>query len=136
MSLFSCDSKCNCTIAAIIVSAIVGVVTAFLQITGVITVAPVFLWVVFGIAVAYLGGLVAATALARRTERSDCMCPALNTVLVGILGTVLFSVVLLAVGIVATSVVSAILIGLLLFFFSLTLTGFACLVKSLANCES
>lgn len=56
MSLFSCDSKCNCTIAAIIVSAIVGVVTAFLQITGVITVAPVFLWVVFGIAVVYLGG--------------------------------------------------------------------------------
>lgn len=104
-------------------------VTAFLQITDVITVVPVFLWVVFGIAVAYLGILVVSSALARRTERCDCLCSELNTLLAGILGSVLFAVVLLAVGIVATSILSAILVGLLLFFFTLTLTGTACLVR-------
>ena len=134
MSLISCSSRCRCTVAAIIVSAILGVLTAFFQITGVITVAPVFLWVVFGIAVGYLAVLVVATALARRTEQCGCICELLNTLLIGILGSILFAVVLLAVGIVATSVVSAILVGLLLFFFSLTLTASACFVRCLSDC--
>lgn len=136
MSLFSCCCRCRCTLAAIIASVILGVVTAFLQVTGVITATPVFLWVVLGIAVVYLGILVVATALARRTEGADCVCSALNTLLIAILGSILFAVVLLAVGIVATSVLSAILVGILLFFFSLTLTSTACLVRSLASCES
>lgn len=134
MSLISCNFKCSCTLAAIIASAIVGVVTAFLQITGVITVAPVFLWVAFGIAVVYLGVLVATAA--RRTETGECVCTALNTLLAGILGAILLAVVLLAVGIVATSVLSAILVGILLFFLSLTLTGAACYVRCLAACGS
>lgn len=136
MSLFSCCCRCRCTLAAIIASVILGVVTAFLQVTGVITATPVFLWVVLGIAVVYLGILVVSTALARRTEGADCVCSALNTLLIAILGSILFAVVLLAVGIVATSVLSAILVGILLFFFSLTLTSTACLVRSLASCES
>lgn len=135
MSLFGCKCNCRCTLAAIVVSVILGVVTAFLQITGTITVAPVFLWVVFGIAVVYLAVLVLATALAKRIEATQCLCAALNTLLAGILGTALFSVVLLAVGIVATSVLSAILVGVLLFFFSLILTGTACLVRRLADCS-
>lgn len=117
-------------------SAIIGVLAAFLQITGVITVAPVFLWVVFGIAVVYLGVLVVSTALANRTEASGCLCSALKALLTGILGAILFSLVLLAVGIVATSVLSAILVGLLVFFFSLTIASSACLVRSLADCGS
>lgn len=121
MSLFNCNCECSCTVAAVIASAIVGVVTAFLQIAGVISVAPVFLCVVFGIAVAYLGVLVVATALARRSGQCICKCDTLHALLIGILGTILFAMVLLAVGIVATSVVSAILVGLVLFFFSLTL---------------
>lgn len=138
MSAFhcNCNCKCPCTIAALIASVVLGVVTAFLQITGIITVAPVFLWVTFGIAIVYLGVLVIATALARRTERCDCLCSGLDTILAGILGTILFSVVLLAVGIVATSILSAILVGVLLFFFTLTVTGSACLVRSFSGCES
>lgn len=136
MSLGNCNCKCSCTLAAIIASVIVGVVAAFLQITGVITVAPVFLWVVFGIAVVYLGVLVVATALARRTEETECVCSALNTLLAGILGAILFALVLLAVGIIATSILSAILVGILLFFFTLTLASSACLVRSLAACGS
>lgn len=133
MALFNCN--CRCTVAAVIASAIIGVITAFLQIAGVITVTPVFLWVAFGIAVAALGILVIATALSRRAAQCGCMCSALNAVLIGILGTILFALILLAVGIVATSIVSAILVGLLLFFLALLFTGFACLVRSFTNCE-
>lgn len=135
MALLNCNCRCNCTLTALIASAVVGVLTAFFQITGVITVTPVFLWVVFGIGVVYLGVLVAA-ARSRGTESCGCLCTVLNALLAGILGSILLAVVLLAVGITATSVLSAILVGLLLFFFTLTLTGSACLVKCLTDCGS
>lgn len=136
MALFTCNCRSNdgCTVAALIVSAIIGVIAAFLQITAVITVAPVFLWVVFGIAVVYLAALVVSVLVSRRVDNAGCVCPALNALLAGILGSILFAVVLLAVGIVATSIISAILVGLLLFFFALTFTASACLVRCIANC--
>lgn len=134
MSLFSCSCRCRCTIGAIIVSAILGVLAAFFQITGVITVAPVFLWVVFGIAVGYLAVLLIAAALARPAESAGCLCENLEALLAGILGSILLAVILLAVGITATSIISAILVGLLVFFFALLLTATACLVRKLANC--
>lgn len=136
MTLCGCNFRCNCTAAAVIAAVILGVIAAFLQITGVITVTAAFLWVLFGIAVVYLGVLVVAAALTRRMQQSQCMCSALNTVLAGILGTILFALILLAVGITATSVITAILVGLLLLFFTLVLAGSACYVRSLAECES
>ena len=135
MPLCNCNCRCSCTAAALIVSAIVGVLAAFLQITGVITVTTAFLWVALGIAVVYLGVQVLSAALAGCTERSTCRCSALNALLAGILGTILLSLILLAVGIVATSVVSAILVGLLLFFLGLTLISTACYVRALAGCD-
>lgn len=58
MPLCNCNCRCSCTGAAVIASAVVGVLAAFLQITGVITVTPAFLWVALGVAVVYLGVLV------------------------------------------------------------------------------
>lgn len=134
MSICGCNCRNRCLLFAVAAAVIIGVVTAFLQITGTITVTPVFLIVAFGIAIAALGVLILGTALVRRNV-GTCLCTALQTVLTGILGTVLFSVVLLAVGIVATSVVSAILVGLTAGFFTLTVVGSACLVRCLADCE-
>lgn len=133
MSFFGCSCRCGCSAVAAAASAIIGVIAAFLQITAVITVTPVFLWVIFGIAVAYLAGFALVACRCREADR--CKCTALNTALAGILGVILFSVVLLAVGVVATSVVSAILVGLAVFFFALLLTASACLVKELFGCE-
>lgn len=130
---FCVNFRCSCTVGAVIASLIIGVLTAILQITGVITVTTAFLWVTFGIAVVYLGVLLVAAALARRTERMGC-CTPLNALLAGILGTILFAVVLLAVGITATSVLSAILVGLLLFFLSLIFTATACFIRCLTDC--
>ena len=136
MALFNCSCKRDCTLIAVVASLILGVVAAFLQITAVITVTPVFLWVALGIAVGYLGILLVTTALARRAECKPCVCSSLKTVLTGILGAILFAVVLLAVGITATSVVSAILIGLLVASLTLTFGGSACLVLCLTDCEN
>lgn len=137
MSFFNCSCSCknNCVLTALIVSIVIGIIAAFLQITAAIAVTPVFLLVAAGIAVVYLGILLVATALERKTERRDCVCYALNAILLGVLGTILFAGILLAFGIVATSVVTAILIGLLVASFSLTLTGSACLVRCWADCE-
>lgn len=138
MSFLNCSCSCknNCVLAALIVSFVVGVITAFLQITAAITVTPVFLLVAAGIAVVYLGILLAVAAPERRAERCPCLCTALNAVLLGILGTLLFAGILLAFGIVATSVITAILVGLLVASLSLTLTGSACLVRCRADCEA
>ena len=130
----SCSCRCTCTVAALLLSAILGVLAAFLQITGVITVTTPFLWVAFGIAVVYLGLLTAAAILAKCPEPARCRCSALNTLLVGILGTILLAVILLAVGITATGIVSAILVGLLVFFLFLIFFGTACYVRSLTEC--
>ena len=135
MPLCNCNCRCSCTVAALIVSAILGVLAAFLLITGIITVTPVFLWVALGIAVVYLGVQALAAALADCPDRNVCRCSALNALLAGVLGTALLSLILLAVGIVATSVVSAILVGLLVFFLGLTLIGTACYVRTLAGCD-
>lgn len=129
-----CNCRCGCTISAVIAAIIVGVLAAFFQLTAAITVTAAFLWVLLGVAVVYLAALVIATALARRSEHNDCKCAALNTLLIGILGTILFSVVLLGFGIVATSVVSAILVGLLLGFFALVIAASACYVRTAADC--
>ncbi len=136
MTLFGCSCRRDCSLLAVIAGIILGVVAAFLQITAVITVTPAFLWVALGIAVVYLGVLLVTTALTHRTPCTSCKRSTLGTVLAGILGTILFAVVLLAVGITATSVVSAILVGLLVAFLTLTFTGSACLVLCLADCEN
>lgn len=128
-----CGCKCSCTAAAVIASVIAGVLAAFLQITAVITVTPVFLWVAAGAAAVYLGILVLRTNCCN-ADAGDCTCAALNALLVGILGTILFALILLAVGIVATSVLSAILVGLTVFFLALTVTGAACYVRTRAGC--
>lgn len=128
----NCQCRCRCTLGAIIVSVILGVISAFLQITGAITVIPVFLWVALGIAVVYLAILLFRTG--NVTENCICLCSTINTLLVGILGTILLSVILLAVGVVATSVISAILVGLLLVFLSLIFTSTACFIRARTGC--
>lgn len=132
MSLCNCSCRRSCTIAALVVSAVIGVIGAFLQITGVITLTPVFLWVAFGIAVGLLGLLV----LSVRCRENACTCNALEALLAGILATVLLAAILLTVGITATSVVSAILVGLLLFALALTVTAAACYVRQVSGCGS
>ena len=131
-----CIERCSCVLAAVIASIILGIVTAFLSISGIITVTTVFLWVTFGIAVVYLAITPVTTALIRSPQVRGCLCSVLPALLIGILGTILLSVVLLAITVAATSVIGAILNGLLLAFFTLTLASTACLAKCAAKCPN
>ena len=131
----NCNCRFNCTLLAIISAIIVGVAAAFLQITGTITVGVAFLWVALGVGVVYLAGLLLASALRRRSENASCLCSAVNALLSGALGTILLSLILLAVGIVATSILSAILVGLLLFFLWLTVSASDCYIRCTTDCE-
>ncbi len=135
MSFLSCECRNNYTGLALVTSLIIGVITAFLQITGVIAVTPVFLWVVLGIAVVYLAVTLIAVSTGQ-TAGTNCICCTVTALLAGILGTVLFAIILLAVTFAATSVVGAIFVGLLLFFFSLTITATAALVRCFARCNN
>ncbi|MBQ9794600.1 MAG: hypothetical protein IJW34_06615 [Clostridia bacterium] len=134
MSNCQCGCKCNCTLWSVIAAVAVGVLAAFLQITGQITVTPAFLWVLLGIAVVYLAVLVVSAALSRWENGCACLCTLLNVLLAGVLGTVLLSVVLLGLGVTAGSVLSAILVGLLLLSFALTVAGSACFVRCKVGC--
>lgn len=128
MTSNNCNERCSlgCTGIALILGAFLGVVAAFLQITGRLTVTDPFLWAAFGIAAVYL------LALAAGERRCGC-CRTLDTVLAGILGTAGLALLLLAVGIVATSIVSAVLVGLLVLSLTVTLVGTACLIRC-RNC--
>ena len=99
MSDFSCSCGCrwSCAAVAVVISVILGVIAAFLQFAGVIAVAATLLGVVFAVAVGYLAVLLVAVALLRRRETERCLCGSVRTVLTGILGTVLFSAILLVV---------------------------------------
>ena len=127
---------CNpgCVVIAVAVSLIIGVITAFLRITGAITLTPAFLWVLLGIAVVYLAVTLVSAALFRNGCCND-LCSIVTALLAGILGTVLFSVVLLGIEFAATSVLGAVIAGALLFFFFLAVTSTACLVRCFFNCN-
>lgn len=127
--------RIGCGVLAVVVSLVLGIITAFLRITGTITLTPAFLWVLLGVAVVYLA-LTLFTATLSRNECCEGFCSNVTTLLAGILGTILLSIVFLAIEFVATSVIGAILTGALLFFFFLTVTSAACLARCLFNCES
>lgn len=127
------SKNCNCSWLALVASILIGIVTGILRYTAVITVTPAFLWVVFGIAVVYLAVSFFVSALGNYPRYKHCRFGGLRYFLLGILGTILTSVILLAVDFAATSVLGAILSGALLFFFSLIITEVACLVKAQAE---
>ncbi len=130
-----CNCKFNCTALAVLISIVIGIITAFLTFSAVITVAPAFLWALFGIAVVFLGGTLALSVISGgRSLR--CICYALPLLLTGILGTILTSVILLGITFAATSVIGAIITGLLLLFFALTVTTTACLIACISDCDN
>lgn len=133
MSTSCRDCRTGCTVIAVVVSLIIGIITAFLRITAAITVTPAFLWVILGIAVVYLAVILITSAVFRR-GCCESLCSTVNALLAGILGTVLLSVVLLAVEFAATSIIGAVLTGALLFFFFLSVTSTACLIRCLFEC--
>lgn len=126
----------DCVTWALIVSIVAGIVTAFLRITAVIELSVVALAVALGIGVVYLALLLLTAALVRGTEYTGCLCRRVNAALIGALLTVLAAVVLLAIPFAATSIIGAIVYGILAAGFTLLLTATACTVRCLTGCSA
>lgn len=135
MSNLCCSNRSECIGLGVLASIVIGIVTAFLTFSAVITVGSAFLWVALGVALVYLALTLAAAVLSRLIGTHSCLCRILPVLLTGILGTILTALVLLAVTFAATSVIGAIITGLLLLFFSLIITSVACLIKCIASCS-
>lgn len=134
MSTSDCSCKGTCTTVAVIISAVAGIIAAFLRITAAITVTPAFLWTVFGIAVVYLAVILVSSASVNCCDNNPCCIKSIITVLLSaIIATVFFAVVLLAVEFAATSLIGAVITGLLLLSFFLTLTETACLIRCIIS---
>ncbi len=133
MDRTNCDCQISCTGGAVIASIVIGILAGIFRFTALVTITPAFLWVLFGIAIGYLGITLLTSSVYDR-ETNNC-CRNLTAFLVGVLGTVLTSVILLGITFVATSVIGAIITGLLLFFFSLMLITAACLIRCRYNCR-
>ena len=131
MSLFGCNSCCRptCSGFAVIAAAVLGVLAAFLQLGGVIAISAALVGVFFGVAVGYLAVITVAAAL---TRKHGCCC-SLGSALTGALGTIAAAVILLVVDVAVGTVLGAILVGVLVFFFTLTLAATACYARCL--CE-
>ena len=129
-----CTCRTGCTGLGIAASVIIGIVAALLTVTANIAIPTPFLWTLFGIAVGYLAVALVSASLGQTPTVRECVCSALTTLLAGILGTVLTSVILLTIDVAATGVLGAIITGLLLLFFTLTLTTTACIVRCLFGC--
>lgn len=133
MKTQNCECRRSCIGYATVASIVVGIITCILRYTGIIVFTPAFLWVTLGVAVVYLALDLLTSSILGICKR--CVCERISAQLVGILGTVITSVILLGITFEATSVLGAILAGILLFFFFLMITASACLVKCKLNCE-
>ena len=128
-----CGCRYNCTLFSIVTSLVLGILAAFLTITAVLTIPTAFLWVLLGVSLGYLAiSLITSVFI---SNCSQCVSRNLGVLLGGALLTVLASAILLTVDVAAASVIGAILVGVLIFGFSLTLTSGACLAKCLACSE-
>ena len=123
----NCNNRNECLIIAIASSVVIGIVSAVLTITGIITVTPAFLWVVFAIAVIYLLTAYIISSL-RRYDTPRCSKSIISAFIGGIMGAILISVILLGITFPATSALGAVLVGLLLLSLSLIITTISCLV--------
>ena len=128
----NCCCRISCLALGLGASIILGIVAALLRITAIITVTPAFLWTVFGIAIVYLALTFLTSARVACEGAKICICRRSGLLLGGILGTILTSVILLAIAFPATSLIGAVITGLLIFFFSLMITTIACIIRCLA----
>ena len=128
MSSSKCSGCFKTSILALVISVIIGVISAILVGAGTILVESYFLYGAAISALVYLAVLVFAGSVG--TGLSGCGSSFIESALWGILGTVLFSGILLAAG-TPVGLFGSLLLGVLVFFISLMLTSLSLLVSCL-----
>ena len=134
MSKLCCYCDSDCTVLSVLASVVIGIVATVLNVTATIALGVPFLWAALGIALFFFAVALIGSAISQGGCRS-CICPVLNALIVGVLGTVLAAVILLLVDLAATGVVASLIVGGLAGFFTLVLTSVACLIRCLSGCN-
>ncbi len=129
IKLTNCYFRIDCNRLNVVAGVIIGIIAAILTFTATIIITPAFLWVALGIAVVYLAVLLLASVVSRRHNACRCANEGLPVALVGILGSILTALILLGVGFAATSILGAIITGILFFFLTLIFGGIVCYVR-------
>lgn len=135
MAKCSCSCKCDCTGIGIVLSIIIGIITAVIVYNGLIDVTPAFLWAIFGIGIASLFIALIAAVETRAIGIEGCLCSIISTLLVGIIGTIISSAFALGFGIAAASVPLAVLAAIVTIFTLITISSFACLILCITDCN-
>ncbi len=135
MKTTNCNTRVECAFLSIAASILVGIVAAIAQFTAIITLTTVFYIVAFGVALLFLAVLLALVPVLYRTACQGCCNANIKLTTAGILGAIVTSIILIAVGFAATSVLGAIFVGLLAAFFALIVTSVVCTVNCAARCE-
>ncbi len=131
----NCNSRVDCAFLALAAAVIVGIVAAIAQFTAIVTFTAAFYIVAFGVAVLFLAVLLALIPVLHRAECRGCENFNIKLTTIGILGVIVTSVILIAVGFAATSVLGAIFVGLLAAFFTLIVTSVVCAVNCASICD-
>lgn len=134
MKKIGCSCDYDCSGISLVASIIIGIIAGMLRYTGTITITSSFLWVVFGIGIVYFALILGISAFFDLSGGS-CACNSVPGIVIGALGTILSSLILLGIEFAVTSVVGVIITGAMFFFVSLLFTLIACLIRCLANCE-
>ena len=119
----------------VIISLLVGVIVGVLYAFGLFTPLGAALWIVLGFAVLALLFVEAAVifgAISCKNPISDCLCRGLCCLLTGIIGTILLVIILNSIAIAVTTAV-IILVGILAFFFTLTLISLIALIRCIVR---
>lgn len=138
MSNCSCSSQCrwNCTAIGIIISIVAGIIGAIVLATTTPVIPVAIYWGALVTALVYLAVVLIAVAISRLVGTGSCLCDTLPTVLTGIIGTIILSILVLVINIATITLPLAILIGVLIAFIGILLSGLVCLITCIAGCNS
>lgn len=131
-----CERKNICTIVAVVLSVIVGFVIALIQAAAGITLDPIFAVITIGISGLFLLSTEVTVAIARIRTRAVSRNSSFGAIMLGIIGTLIVSVIALLVGGISYgSIGGAILFGLLGAFLTLMIASTVCFVIYLSNAD-
>lgn len=135
----NCNCNCGCNLSCkaigILLSIVFGVLAGILFFFKALPCVTVSIWVALAIAVIVLIATIFAVFRSNSISDKVCLCRNISTLLVGVIGTIITAVVALALWLLPCSIFIATLIGLIAFFFVLTLSAVVCILLCLLDCN-
>ena len=130
-----CNRDYGCVLATVI-SIFLGVIIGVLFFFELIPTIIPAIWISFGISVLSLVGVVILSS-ADIDRCNQCLCMYGNCLLAGIFGTLILSIISLAITLTAGAVLSALIIAVLVFFLSLLIITLLIAIKCIieVNCR-